>query len=161
MAAREDQAQPIVGDVPVVVAGCRRSDDTRRDLRGGDDFLELPAEARLAAKPVDRAVTRGLKNPGTRERRDAGRRPLVECRDECVLRDLFGQVEVAELADQGRDDATPFGPVDTVYHFGGVRQHHSMVNMAAELADSRRQNILVPCCRSTGRPFVSMARRQT
>ena len=44
--------------------------------------------------------------------------PTVERRHERVLRDLFGKIEIADLTDEGRDDAAPVGPVDPVNRLG-------------------------------------------
>src|SRR4051812_21963542 len=94
MAAGEDQRQPLVGDHLVLLL-----------LRERLQLLQLPPQRPVAADPVDRAVARGRHDPPGGIRRDAAGRPLVERDHVRVLQRVLGELEVAEDADQGREDA--------------------------------------------------------
>ncbi len=61
----------------------------------------------IAADPIDRAVTRGRRQPSARIRGQAISRPALGSKREGVLRGFVGEVEVAEEADQGRENPTP------------------------------------------------------
>ncbi len=98
VAAGEDQPQPVVAhgtDLGLVVRGARV------EQRGLDVAV---VARRLAPEAVDRAVAGRGHDPAARIRRDAGRGPAPRGDDECVLDRLFGDVDVAEEANQGRDD---------------------------------------------------------
>jgi hypothetical protein len=98
--AREDELEPLVGNrrlVQVVLRGFGNLEEARlRDQRS------------LAPDPVDRAVPRGRDEPRSRVRRRAVARPALGGDRERLLRGFLGEVEVAEEADQGCDDAAPF-----------------------------------------------------
>ena len=72
MAAREDQAEPILRHRRVLLLG--RQLDVPRDL------LLLLREPRAPAQPVDGLVPRGGDQPARRIRRRAGHRPLLDAR---------------------------------------------------------------------------------
>lgn len=104
MARREDEPQEVVADVVVDHGGERLL-----ALGGGErlpglelmaELLVLAPEHLAAPEHVDRAVLRGRHEPGARIVRDAGGRPLLERRDERVLGELLGRVEVAHHARQ-------------------------------------------------------------
>jgi hypothetical protein len=69
--------------------------------------LGLARQRLLAADPVDRAVA----GRGGEPRRGVVRRavsgPSLDGGGECVLEGVLGKLEVAEDADQGREDAAP------------------------------------------------------
>ena len=69
-------------------------------------------EARAPADAVDGLEAAGRHEPGARIRRHAVARPLLERRPESVVQRLLGEVEVAEQADQRREDAPRFGAID-------------------------------------------------
>ena len=99
MAAREDELEPLVRDrrlVHVVLHGLRHVEQA--GLRG---------ERAIAADAVDRAVARGRHQPGARVGRRAVARPALGGDRERLLGGLLGEVEVAEEADQGGEDAAP------------------------------------------------------
>src|SRR5438552_19003499 len=58
------------------------------------------------AQAVDRLVAADIDQPGTRVRRDAVRRPLLHRRSKGILQALLGELEIANEADQRREDAT-------------------------------------------------------
>ena len=69
--------------------------------------LRLVGERPLAADAVDRPVAGGGDQPGSRVRRRAVARPALGGDRERLLGGLLGEVEVAEEADQGGEDAAP------------------------------------------------------
>ena len=77
MAAREDQAEPFVGNRLVLLAGLDR-------LERGQQ-LGLAPERLLAANPVDRPVARGRQQPGTGVGGGAFARPPLDRGGECLL----------------------------------------------------------------------------
>ena len=100
MAAGEDQAQSLVGHRFVaVVVGLQ--------LRESLQQLRLPREPALPADAVDRAVARGRDQPGTRILRRAVARPALECGRDRILKGVLCELEVAEDADQGCENAAP------------------------------------------------------
>jgi hypothetical protein len=105
MAAREDQAEPFVGNpVHVVLL-------VRRRLQPGEQ-LALARQRLLAPQPVDRAVARRRDDPRARIGRDAVTRPALERCREGLLNRVLGEVEVAEDAGQDGDRAAPLVAVD-------------------------------------------------
>ena len=95
MAACEDQAQTLVGEVVVhglgVVAG---------------EELGLPLQRPLAPNPVDRSVPGRRDEPAGRVRRHALARPALERPLDGVPERVLGEVDVAEDADQGGEDTS-------------------------------------------------------
>ena len=61
----------------------------------------------IAADPVDRAVARGGHEPRSRVRRHPLAGPALRSGRERLLGGFLGEVEVAEEADQGGEDAAP------------------------------------------------------
>jgi hypothetical protein len=99
MAAGEDELQALVGDgglVHGVLDGFGRVEQT--DLRG---------ERAIAANAVDSPVASGGQQPRARVGGRAVARPALRSRRERLLSGLLGEVEVAEEADQGREDTSP------------------------------------------------------
>jgi hypothetical protein len=106
MAAREDQLEPLVRDRRVI-----------HDVLRGLDHVELAhllGERLIAPEPVERTVAGGGDQPGARilGRPVAG--PALDRDRERLLRGFLGEVEVAEEADQGSDDAAPFVAEDVL-----------------------------------------------
>jgi hypothetical protein len=79
---------------------------------GRGDLAELGREGPLAADAVRRAVSRRRHQPGARVAGHPVARPPLGGRRERLLRGLLGEVEVAEEADQGGQDAAPFRAED-------------------------------------------------
>ena len=102
MAAREDQAQPFVGNRLVLLAGLDR-------LERGQQ-LGLAPERLLAANPVDRPVARGRQQPGTGVGGGAFARPPLDRGGEGLLHGVLGELDVAERAGQDREGAPPLLP---------------------------------------------------
>src|SRR5207244_6288280 len=93
-------AEALVGHgLAVVVVGLQ--------LRESLEQLRLARERALPADAVDRAVARGRDQPGDRIVRRAVARPALECGRDRVLKGVLCELEVAEDADQGCEDAAP------------------------------------------------------
>jgi hypothetical protein len=102
VAAREDEAEPVVGDrAHVLFLFGAELFEPREELR-------LACERALPADPVDRAVARRRDDPCSGLPRDAVSRPALERCRERVLHRVLGKVEVAEDADEDRDGMSPF-----------------------------------------------------
>jgi hypothetical protein len=69
--------------------------------------LHLRRERAIAANAVDRAVPSGGHEPGARVGGRPVARPALGGERERLLRGFLGEVEVAEEADQRREDAPP------------------------------------------------------
>jgi hypothetical protein len=76
--------------------------------------LRLAGEGPLTSDPVDRAVARRGEEPGGRSLGHPACGPAVECRRDGVLKGILGEVEVAQDADQAREDASPLLAEDTL-----------------------------------------------
>ena len=99
MAAGEDQLQPLVGKdrlLHLVLHGLGHLQEPR-----------LLGERAVAAQAVDRAIAGRDRQPRARIRRRAVARPALGSDRERLLSGLLGEVEVAEEADQVREDAAP------------------------------------------------------
>ena len=84
-------------------------------------LLDLFGEARAASQAIDRLVPRRLNEPGARIVRQPRRRPLLESRRERLVNHLLGEVEVAEEADQCREDAPRFRAIEPANGVGDRR----------------------------------------
>ena len=100
MAAREQQLEPLVRER-------RRRPSCPPPASGTLEQPGLRGERAIAPDPVDRAVAGGGHEPGARVLRRAVARPALGRDRERLLRGFLGEVEVAEEADQGREDAAP------------------------------------------------------
>src|SRR5579864_4582166 len=106
MAAREDELQALVGEVCRVhgcvigVAGFEQA-----GFRGQDP---------LAADAIRRSVPSRGHQPGARVVRNTRLWPAFGSNKEGLLRGLLGEVEVAEKADQGGQNAAPFLAEDVI-----------------------------------------------
>jgi len=110
MAGHEDQAQEVVTDV-VVEGGLEVG---RRPLFFDDqpaaELVVLAVEPPAAAHEVDRAMLGGPHQPGAGPLRHARLRPLLQGRDERILRHLLGQLDAAHDPDQAGDEAGGLDP---------------------------------------------------
>ncbi len=109
MAGDEDEAEQIVFDVAVGSAGERGGEVGEGALLlffqlAGELFV-LALDARVAAQQIDGAMLGGGHEPRAGILRHAGLRPLLECGDQRVLRQLFGDADIAHDARQAGDDA--------------------------------------------------------
>ena len=106
MAAGEDELEPLVRDRRLVHLVLHGFLDVEQ--------LELRRERALAADAVDRAVARRGHEPGARVGGRPVPRPALGRDRERLLRGFLGEVEVAEEADEAREDAAPFVAEDLV-----------------------------------------------
>jgi hypothetical protein len=119
MAAGEDESQPIVRNfAPVEVW-------LVDDLAGKElgMSLELFLQASLPSQTIDGFVFCCLNDPGAGRFGNAVRAPLIDGGGKCFLRGVFGEFEIAKLADQSGYDAAPVRPVDRVDSDIGVGKH--------------------------------------
>src|SRR5579859_4599469 len=96
MAAREDQLEPLVGQRCLLVV--------RELLRTGEQ-LRLERERSLTPDAVDRTVPRRRDEPAGGVGGNAALRPAFDRDRQRVLKCVLGEVEVAEDADQGGENA--------------------------------------------------------
>jgi hypothetical protein len=99
MAAHEDQLEPLVGKVGFVHVVLLRL--------GQVEQLGLLGEGAVAADAVERAAAGRSRQPGAGVVRRAVARPALRRDRESPLGCLLGEVEVAKVADEGRQDALP------------------------------------------------------
>jgi hypothetical protein len=105
MAAGEDQPQPVVLDV-FVAAPRRRVGNDRLHLLG---HLVQGIEAGALADVVDRLEAAGGDEPRPGVGRHAFLGPLLQSGLEGIVQRFFGEIEVAEQADQGGAHSTGLG----------------------------------------------------
>ena len=119
MAAGEDQAQAIVGNLPVVEVGFVD------DLAGKELGMRFQFffETSLPPQTIDGFMFGGLDDPGARRFGNAVSAPLIDGCGKRLLRGVFGELEVAELADQSGHNAAPVSPVNCIDRDVGVRKH--------------------------------------
>ena len=119
MAAGEDQAQRVVADLLAFVPA-------RGTVGNGLDAIGDVALERLEAgaspDAVDRLEAAGRDQPRHRIRGNAVARPLLDGGLERVLHRLFGEIEVAEQADQGRQDLARVAPVERGHDRADLRR---------------------------------------
>ena len=127
VAAREDEAQPIVFDA-LFVRPRRGVDDG--DVRFVADVVER-VETLAPAHAVDRLEASGRHQPRARIGGHAVARPLLQRRPEGVVQRFLGDVEVAQQADQRGEHAARVGEVDGIHRLvhwigrhHGDRSHH-------------------------------------
>ena len=102
MAAGEDQPQPIVLDtLPVPCGGV-----ACRNVKSAGDLLERRVEPGAPAHCVDGLEAAGRHEPCPGIGGYAITRPPLYCCGKGIVQRFFGEVEVAEQADQGGEDAT-------------------------------------------------------
>lgn len=107
MAAREDEAEPVIGESAVAAKSHLVLPSTALDERAFE-FGQLELLAARAANPVERAVAGRGRDPGPGVARNPVPRPCLERRDEGVGKRLLGEVEVPQGPDQRRQDPPGF-----------------------------------------------------
>jgi hypothetical protein len=100
MAAREDELEPLVADRRLIELVLHRF----RHL----EQAGLRDERAVAPDAIDRAVARSRHEPRARAVGRAFARPALGRDREGLLGGFLGEVEIAEEADQRRNDAAPF-----------------------------------------------------
>src|SRR5204863_2912482 len=100
VATGEDQAESLVGHrLFLVVVALQLCEPLEQ--------LGLPRQRLLAPNAVDRPVPRRRGQPGRRVLRHSVAWPALESGRDRVLEGVLGELEVAEDADQGGEDAAP------------------------------------------------------
>ncbi len=108
MAAREDQPEPVV--FQVFVAGRRWLG--RLPIQAIGQLGQRGVEPRPSAQAVDGLEAAGRDEPRARVGRHTVARPRSQRRRERVVQRFFGEIEIAEQADERREHAARFGSVD-------------------------------------------------
>src|SRR5215217_7884710 len=139
MAAGEDELQALVGDGGLVHGWGRR-------FEPADLLVEHPH----AADAIDRAVARGGHEPRARVGRNPVALPPRRGDREGVLRGLLGEIEVAEEADQGREDATPLVAEDPL-----ERSYHSLTGRTSIAPPMRADGIFAATSMAASRSSAS------
>ena len=106
MAAGEQELESLVGDRRLVHLHLDRLRDVEEP--------GLLGERAIAPDPVDRAVARRGHEPRAGVGGRAVARPAPRGDRECLLRGFLGEVEVAEEADHGGEDASPLVAEDSL-----------------------------------------------
>jgi hypothetical protein len=104
--AREDELQPLVGK--------RRGVHRHLSPVARDERAELGREGPVSADAVRCPVPSRLHQPGARMAGNAVAWPPAGSDGERLLRGFLGEIEVAEEADQGGQDASPFLAEDAI-----------------------------------------------
>ena len=94
----------------------------------------LAFEKFIPAKVIDRAVLRRGHQPGAGVIRDARLRPLFECGNESVLRELFGNTDIAHNARKAGDNSGRLNPPDRVDRAMCVGSRHGYPSHHLQLA---------------------------
>ena len=114
MTRREHQAEKVIADVIV---------DRGVEIGNGQFLLRLELvaelrvlslEQRVATQEVDGAVPGGRHEPRSWIVGDAGVGPLFERRQQCVLRQIFGDTDVTHDARESGDELRRLDPPDGV-----------------------------------------------
>ena len=103
MAGDEDQPQQIVADMVVERRIEVRREAVLLDLQLAADLLMLALEHLVAAQMVEGAPLGGRHQPGARPVGHALVRPLLQRRDQRLLREFLGQPDIAHDAGQPGD----------------------------------------------------------
>jgi hypothetical protein len=123
VAAREDEAEPVIGEPAFAAKSHLVFPSTAMDERAFE-LGELQLLAPRAANPVERAVAGRGRDPGPRIARNPVARPRLERRDEGIGERLLGEVEVTQDADQRSQDPPGFlaeRPLDLLANGVGVQ----------------------------------------
>src|SRR5688500_870775 len=115
-------------------------------LRLARDFRVLGVEHLVATEVIEGAMLRSCHQPCRRIARDSRRGPLFQGRDESILREVFGE---ANVADNARETCDQLCGLDAPYRFDrAIRvSHESSAQRALRAACSA---IRFSCSRSSG-----------
>ena len=100
MAGDEHQAQQVVADVVVERVPGGAAGEPHPLVELARQLVVLAIEPGPAAQQIDGPVLGRLHQPRARVARHAGRRPLLEGRDERVVRQVLGRADIAHQAHQ-------------------------------------------------------------
>ena len=144
VAAGEDELEPLVGDRRLFHVVLRRLWHVEQ--------ARLRGERAVAADAVDRAVPGGRHEPGNRVRGRAVARPALGGDRECLLGRFLGEVEVAEEADQAREDAAPVVAEDA------FERYHSAIGRTSIAPPSRAAGMRAASSIAASRSSASYTR---
>src|SRR5690606_5829665 len=131
VAGDQHQPQEIVADL-LVDPGL---DARRRSSGAGLDDLVLARLHLAPAELIDRAALGGGHQPGAGVVGDAGLRPALERDDQGLLREVFGEVDVADHAHEATRQPGALDPPDRLDGFaGGLAGHGALRIFAAARA---------------------------
>jgi hypothetical protein len=125
MTGREHEPQQIVADFVVqrgIEIGCVAP---RFHLVG--KFLVFPLEQLVPPPVIDRAMLGGGHEPGPRIPRLAGLRPLLKCRNECLLRQVLGHSDITHNAGESGNEPWGLDTPDRVDGAMGVGRCHGSI----------------------------------
>jgi hypothetical protein len=105
MTGYEHEPQEVVADVIGERGAGIRHGDLPRGLDLATDLLVLALEHLVSPEQVDRATLCGGHQPGARVVWDARLRPLLERRDEDVLREILGKTDVSHDPREAGDES--------------------------------------------------------
>ena len=111
MTAREDQLKPLVQKRRGLVHGV-----LRLVCKLALQLLGFGRQCPLASDAIDRPIARGGDQPAGRVRGFSVMRPTLCGECECLLGGVLGQSDVAQVADQRRQDAPPLIAEDLLKH---------------------------------------------
>src|SRR5215469_17836641 len=143
MAAGEGQAEQLIRVVRVIAAGppWRLPRAAARFWRVGDrKQRQLRLAGPVAAEPVNCLSPGGGGQPAAGVRREALAGPVLECLDERVLHQFFGQADIAEPGCQHGPDPDSLLPVNLL-KFGGIVHTPLLCGLWLEIC---------PGCETTG-----------
>src|SRR5947208_10245956 len=124
MAGDEDEPQEIVFNVLVHGSLDFLGGSFLLRLKIATDLLVLALEALVAAKKVDGAMLGGGHEPGAGIVRHSRFGPALQRGDERVLREIFGNANIADDAREAGDQSGGFYPPDCVNSAMRIRQGH-------------------------------------
>ena len=104
MAGDEDKAQEVVAE-GVVESGVEVGQGLFEGFEFAGELFVLALGDGVAAEEIDGAALGGCGEPCRGIIGDARLRPLFECGDERLLREVFGEADVAGEARESGDDA--------------------------------------------------------
>ena len=157
MAAGKNQSQPVVTDFILAQHALFRFGEVLFYLGKPLEFVALGIEARPPPQQVYSLVVRGGNQPRSRIIGRALLRPLFDRNREGFLHYLFGQIEAAEQANQGRQNSPRLLPVNAFDVHPATRTQSSRIRRRetrachAEQSDEPRS---IPNARSAAAPPI-------
>src|SRR5580704_7574766 len=125
MTGDEYQPQKVVADIVVARGFEIRHGHFLLGLKLTAELRVLALEKLVSAILIDGTMLGGGHEPGTGVVRNARLRPPLEGGDESVLRELFGQTDIADDSSEAGDEPGRVDPPDCVDDPMGIRGGHS------------------------------------
>src|ERR1700682_2369293 len=124
MACDEDEAEKVVADMVVERCVEIRDCPVLLGFELESDLLMFAIQTRAPSQMIDRAMLRGCHEPGGGIIRNTRLRPLLEGRDERVLREILGEPDIAHYPGDPRDEPGGFDSPDCVDRFVCIGSRH-------------------------------------